>query len=137
MIMETTIDALKNDLGKEFIRIEYQETDRWIYSRWLGDVTVEDVKQGAEKILDQVKQHSCPNVLNDNRELVGSWDEATPWVQQDWMPRAIAAGLQKFAHIISPDIFAAMSAEEMNAKIAGFEMRIFEDETEAKAWLKS
>ncbi|WKN45131.1 STAS/SEC14 domain-containing protein [Tunicatimonas pelagia] len=135
--MEATAISVKNGLGNDFLHIEYNEASKWVYARWVGDVTNEDVKHGAEKILEQLQQHHCPHILNDNRELVGSWDEVTEWVQQDWMPRAIGAGLQKFAHIISPDIFAAMSVEEMVTRASGFEMRIFEDEAEAKAWLES
>ncbi|NBB73038.1 MAG: hypothetical protein GVY35_05090 [Bacteroidetes bacterium] len=52
------------------------------------------------------------------------------------MPRALAAGLKKFAHIISPDVFGALSAEELVTKASDFEMRIFDNRADAEAWLK-
>nr|WKN39872.1 STAS/SEC14 domain-containing protein [Tunicatimonas sp. TK19036] len=135
--MEVTAISVQNALDKEFLHMDYNETTHWLYTRWMGDVTLEDVKKGGEEILKQVQVHSCAKVLNDNRDVTGSWDEANDWIQQDWMPRMIAAGLRKFAHIISPDIFAAMSVEEMATRASGYEMRIFEDIGEAKAWLRS
>ncbi len=134
--METTAISVRNALGEEFIEIQHEEAYRGIYADWRGEVTVEDVKQGAEKVLEQVQIHGCINLLNDNRELTGSWDGANEWIEKDWMPRVVAAGLQKFAHMVSADIFAAMSVEEMVTRASGFEMRIFEDEHEAKAWLQ-
>ncbi len=53
------------------------------------------------------------------------------------MPRALAAGLKKFAHITSLDVFGALSAEELLTKAGDFEMRIFSDRKEAEAWLKA
>ncbi|MGD1894998.1 MAG: STAS/SEC14 domain-containing protein [Cyclobacteriaceae bacterium] len=135
--MEATTTSVKNVLGTTFFSSEYNETNHWLYTRWVGEVTVEEVKEGGEKMLEQVQLRSCSKVLNDNRDLTGSWDEANDWIQESWMPRMVAAGVTKFAHMISPDIFAALSVEEMATRVSGFEMRIFEDEEEAKAWLKS
>ncbi|MFP4088972.1 MAG: hypothetical protein ACLFUB_12975 [Cyclobacteriaceae bacterium] len=75
--------------------------------------------------------------MNDNSQLSGSWDEANDWIAQNWMPRALAAGLKKFAHITSLDVFGALSAEELLTKAGDFEMRIFSDRKEAEAWLKA
>lgn len=135
--METTAISVKNALGEEFIDIQHEEAYQGLYACWRGEVTVEDVKQGAEKVLEQVQAHGCINLLNDNRDLTGSWDGANEWIEKDWMPRVVGAGLQKFAHMVSADIFAAMSVEEMATRVSGFEMRIFEDEQEARAWLQS
>ena len=135
--METTAISVKNPLGEEFIDIQHEEAYRGVYACWRGEVTVEDVKQGAEKVLEQVQEHACINLLNDNRELTGSWDGANEWIEKNWTPRVVAAGLKKFAHMVSADIFAAMSVEEMVTRVSGFEMRIFDDESEARAWLQS
>ncbi|MEM8970062.1 MAG: STAS/SEC14 domain-containing protein [Bacteroidota bacterium] len=135
--MEVTVISVKNALGEDILQIEHDEARDWLYTRWIGDVTVEDVKAGGEKMLEQIQEKSCQKVLNDNRDVTGSWDDANEWITQNWMPRIVSAGLQKFAHIISPDIFAAMSVEEMMTQVSGFEMHIFEDEEKAKVWLRS
>jgi hypothetical protein len=53
------------------------------------------------------------------------------------MPQALAMGLKRFAHIVSPGIFGQASAAEMITRVGSqFEMRLFEDMEMAKAWLR-
>ena len=53
------------------------------------------------------------------------------------MPRALGTGLKRFAHVVSPDIFGALSAEAMQTKVSefNFEMRIFNTKADAERWL--
>lgn len=135
--MEATTISVKNAVGEEFLQIEHDETNRWIYACWIGEITVEDIKIGGEKKLEQIKLLSYPKIIVDHRKTTGAWDDANEWIQKSWLPRVIASGLQKLAIIQSPDIFSAMTTEELVAKINDFEMRIFDEIEEAKAWLNS
>jgi len=135
--METIDHSVKNKLGQVYFTYYLDEDNGWAHNIWKGDVTVDEVIEGCKVSLDFLEEYKPEKILNDNTQLTGSWDEANDWIAQNWMPRALAAGLKKFAHVISPDIFGALSAEELVTKVSGFEMRIFEDESEARAWLKS
>ena len=76
-------------------------------------------------------------MLNDNSKVVGSWSGANNWIAQNWMPQALAMGLKRFAHIVSPGIFGQASAAEMITRVGNqFEMRLFQDIDLAKAWLR-
>ncbi len=134
--METIDYAVKNKLGEIYFSSSYDEANGWVYNEWKGDVTVDEVIEACKVSLDHIEQQGISKILNDNSQLRGSWDEANDWIAQNWMPRALAAGLKKFAHIISPDIFGAMSAEELTTKVSDFEMRVFNDRAEAEAWLQ-
>ncbi len=135
--METIDYSVKNKLGQEYFTSVYDEENGWVYNEWKGDVTANEVIEACKVSLEFVKKQQPEKILNDNSQLTGSWDEANEWIAQNWMPQALAAGLKKFAHVISPDVFGALSAEELVTKVSGFEMRTFESEKEAKAWLKS
>jgi len=135
--METLDYSVKNKLGEVYFSSVYDEENDWIYNDWIGDVTVEEVIEACKVSIDHLEAHKPSKVLNDNSKLSGSWDEANDWIAQNWMPRALAAGLKKFAHIISPDVFGALSAEELVTRVSDFEMRIFNNRAEAEAWLKS
>jgi hypothetical protein len=51
-------------------------------------------------------------------------------------PFTTTKGLTHFAHVVSPDSFAALSAETMSMKIGNsFLMQIFGDFIEARNWL--
>jgi hypothetical protein len=61
----------------------------------------------------------------------------TEWIAQNWAPRAIAQGLTHFAHVISPESLARLSAENLQYSIgASLQMQIFENAEKAKVWLQ-
>jgi hypothetical protein len=77
--------------------------------------------------LEVLRHHSCTRLLNYNRPVLDPWDHSTDW---------IAAGLTHFAHVVSPESFAALSAEMMLEKICrSFRMRTFENVEDTIAWL--
>ncbi|MFC5269268.1 hypothetical protein [Adhaeribacter terreus] len=127
---------ISNAFGKVFLTIEYQQEKNWVENTWLGYQTTESIMKGANVCIEELKANHCAYLLNDNQQVVGPWDHATDWIAQDWTPRAIAAGLTHFAHVVSPESLAAMSAEMMQTKIEGsFNMKAFDNQEEAKAWL--
>ncbi len=127
-----------NAFGKVVLTVEYNAAQRLVYNNWQGYQTMDSIVKGANACLEVIAQHRCARLLNDNRLVVGPWNHATDWIAQDWTPRAVALGLTHFAHVVSEESFAAMSAEMMYEKISGsFRMRIFGDFEEAKKWLSA
>ncbi len=128
---------LRNAVGQLFLAISYDAENRWIYNNWFGAQTLESVKQGADACLALMLDYKCSLLLNDNRLVAGPWSQATDWIINNWMPRAMAAGLTHFAHVISPEPLARLSAENMRHRIDGaFQMQIFEQALKAEEWLK-
>ncbi|TGE21468.1 STAS/SEC14 domain-containing protein [Hymenobacter aquaticus] len=128
---------LSNAFGKVYLTIDYVASHNWVYNNWVGYQTHAGIVDGANACLTHIARHRCPYLLNDNSLVIGPWDHAVEWIAQDWTPRAIAAGLTHFAHVVSPESFAALSAQAMHTSIgANFQMRIFGDLPEAQAWLR-
>lgn len=131
---------LQNKEQEVFYEVEYLQNQGFLYSNWIGSyLSFEQIKQGCLLGLDKVKEHKCPLLLNDNRQLEGTWDEANEWIATEWMPQAIQAGLMKFAHILPEDIYAQLSAEFMedNAKEVEnvFQLKMFNNQEDAEKWL--
>ncbi|MGD1840989.1 MAG: hypothetical protein ACFB0B_08855 [Thermonemataceae bacterium] len=152
---------IKNDQGGVLLQIEYWEEEQILYSNWMGTylteegmqsldrytttvvetniVGFEDVKRGALLLLDNIKVYEAKLLLNDNRQVQGVWDEINDWIASEWMPQIVQAGLQKFAHILSEEFFAQLSAEMMEddstTPEGAFEMKLFNDYILAKGWL--
>jgi hypothetical protein len=125
---------INNAFGKVFLTIEYLEKLHIIHNNWLGYQTLEGIMLGADQCIDVIARYKCPYLLNDNRLVVGPWDHATEWIATNWTPRAIEAGLTHFAHVVSPESFAALSAETMSTKVGNsFQMQIFEDFESSKS----
>jgi hypothetical protein len=135
------LKELTDDKGNVFYQLDFLENDRILYSNWIGSyLSVEQVKSGANTTLQKIRELGVDLVLNDNRQLDGSWDSANEWIAKEWMPNALRSGLRKLAHIVAQDIFARLSAEFMqdNSRkvVKGeLEVRLFESKEEALKWL--
>lgn len=128
---------VKNKLGEVYYATHYNEAMGWLESEWRGYVTADEVIQAVQTLMDATAGKSYSKLLNDSSQGEGSWDDANEWLANNWIPFAITNGLKKFAFIVSPDIFSAMSSEDLATKIPGtsFEMRTFQSKKEAEGWL--
>lgn len=133
--MKTT---LTNSFDKVFLTIEFDAANRWVYNNWVGVLPTDKVIQGCQATIDFLRKNRCAHMLNDNRNIIGSWNSANDWIAANWMPQVLALGLKRFAHIVSPGIFGQASAEEMVTRVGNqLEIRLFKDLELAKAWLQS
>ena len=129
---------ITNSFDKVYLTIEFDEANNWVYNNWVGVLPTETVIQGCQATIDYLREHNAPHMLNDNSRVVGSWNAANEWIAQNWVPQALALGLKRFAHIVSPGIFGQASAAEMVTRVGTqLEMRLFQDVELAKAWLRT
>ena len=129
---------LTNSFDKVYLTIEFEEANNWVYNNWFGVLPTDKVIQGCQATIDYLREHLCPNMLNDNRAVIGSWSAANEWIATTWVPQVLRLGLKKFAHVVSPGIFGQASAAEMVTRVGTqLEMRLFEDIDLAKAWLRT
>jgi hypothetical protein len=132
------IIELENRTGSKYIILQADKTGQWVYNDWRGVLAKGDVIEGATLVLEAIRKTCYNKVLNDNTNLLGSWEGANEWIQNEWTPTAKRLGLQYFAHVLSPDRYAQLSAEQMQKNTSGnFEMRLFGDINKAKEWLLS
>jgi len=127
-----------NAFGKVFLTMTYEPQNNLTFNVWQGYLTLESIMNGSNVGIDFIAQTRCPYLLNDNTHVSGPWDHAVAWIAQDWTPRAIARGLRYFAHVVSPESFAALSAEALVSGVGDkFEMRIFGNIEAARQWLRT
>ena len=130
--------ALTNSFDKLYLTIEYDELNNWIYNNWVGVLPTEKVILGCQATIDFLRENRSPNMLNDNRQVVGSWNAANEWIARHWIPQVLALGLKRFALVVSPGIFGQASAAEMVSRVGSkFEMRLFQDIELAQEWLRN
>ncbi|RSK39456.1 hypothetical protein [Hymenobacter perfusus] len=127
----------QNSFGKTFLVTEFDKRNNWIYNDWQGLLSLDGVIHGSIGVLEILQHTQCPYILNDNRGVLGSWKQANEWIEAQWMPQALAAGLRYHAHIVAPGVFGQASAEDLHLRVGNsFQMRLFEDIEEAQAWLR-
>ena len=91
-----------------------------------------------ECILNLLRKHGACKVLGDDTALITLQAEDRSWIIQDWMPRALAAGL-KFAASKTPESYAgkALVRSVQAAFPAVLVTRTFDDVADARRWLQS
>ena len=127
---------LKSSLGRPYITIESDATNRLISVDWVGYLTADSIKAGARAYTKALAESGYHCVLNDTRKVIGPWDHSLEWVLNEWAPNAAAAGLRHFAMITTPDSLADESAQSFYAQLKEFEVRMFSDEQIALQWLQ-
>lgn len=126
---------LRNAFGKVFLTISPDLDNRWVHTDWAGYLTQDNIKTGALAYAKTVKEAGFNCVLNDTRQVVGSWDHSLDWVLNEWAPQAAAAGIRFFALIATPESFAESTASSFYSKISAFEVKMFNNEDDARTWL--
>jgi len=119
------------------------ETLPGIYiQRWFGYLTPQEIYDTLDYVAIPLSLHygTLRKVLNDITHVTGPWDDANARLSVDHVPRWIGLGMRYTAFIMSPDAFAAISADDYNeatASIDQYQNRMFVSEAEAHAWLLS
>lgn len=121
-----------------FIAIELDPQDGWMYVNWRGYVSHHDVIAGCEQILLLLKQNQCTQILNDNTLVEGMWSAAAKWGGEVWFPALREAGLRQFAWVYSPSVLSRLSTDKTikNTDTPTY-IRTFDDIELAKDWLRS
>src|SRR5688572_1491196 len=118
---------LTNSFGKVFITIEDDSRNRLINVNWSGYLTEDNIKTGAAAYIKALADAGYKAVLNDTRQIVGSWDHSLDWVLNEWAPQAARAGVRFFAMITTPESFADSTAATFYNKITSFQVKVFDN----------
>lgn len=108
-----------------------------LLSVWKGFVPDQTYRQLVEEHLRIARRLKTDRWIFDIREMKVVPVPAQEWLQEDWLPRAIASGRYKYVALIEPEDFYAEMASE---RISGLQSehvveKRFKSFEEAKAWL--
>lgn len=118
--------------------IYYDTTHDWIYMDWVGQQSVDSIKEGCKQLLHFLKAERCHKVLNDNTRVTNIWSDAAEFISTDFFPKAQKAGLEYLAWIYSPDQFSRLSTDEVLSRHEVSTVSIpFSNYQEAVNWLSS
>ncbi|MFC6998754.1 hypothetical protein [Rufibacter roseus] len=135
--MEEQIE-LKKVFGDVFFRAGRKEDKSILYAYWYGVQSEETVKDGGYKMLSLIKEKPYNKLMNSNEHVIGSWDMALEWAENEWAPAMRKAGLRYLAYVVPASIFATLTVESLIQRIDDeFEIRTFKSEEQAEQWLMS
>ncbi len=129
----------KNSFDRVYYVIEHNPELNIIDTKWYGYASQNDLRKACEIGLELLEQTKCPYKLNDNSELTGPWADAVAWLEKDWLPRAMQAGLRYLAHVAHEHSYGETAGQVMQVSKIGRQLEFcaFNSRPEALAWLKA
>ncbi|WP_439880028.1 hypothetical protein ACSX1A_12760 [Pontibacter sp. MBLB2868] len=122
--------------GMVYLMITYKKA--YVEAKWFGHITADNVITGAMVYLELLRKYSNPKLLNDKTESTGDWEDANDWLEYEWLPQIMDAGLQCFAHVYSNNMFSRLSARDLYLRIIpNLNMENFLNRKDAEKWLIS
>ena len=130
-------EEVRNAFGRVFYRIGYHAADDVVEAHWHGAATHQNLKDALVVGLGVHERTRCAYRLNDNTAFSGPWAHAVPWLEEEWMPRAYAAGLRCLAHVARLGSFGEQAGEALLQGQIGAQIQvaIFSSREDAWAWL--
>lgn len=116
----------------------FDQESSCVKAKFEGFIKLDQFKTKCEHSISLLEKHGGSKILVDTSEIKVMTQENQAFIQEDWFPRAIAAGLQKLAHIVPENIFGQVSVESANKgaeEQGAVQIQYFMSEREAMAWL--
>lgn len=103
---------------------------------WKGYARTQEVRELHERLLDLILAYRVSKVLADDTALPTVAADARRWIIDDWMPRAVAAGLRMAAAKRSDTHFGRIAVESLHSGAPSeLKLECFDDLTKAREWL--
>jgi hypothetical protein len=128
----------KTLLQKSYLIISHNITDNWLYVKWKGERSKENMMEGAEFMLQFVEETGCHKIINDSTEYTQAWPNIIGWVADEFVPRLEKAGIQYFAWIYDDKNLAKVPADAiLKREKSDIMVMVFDNVPTAETWLRS
>ncbi len=131
----TQVTLLDND----YITLYYHEDKQLVHHVYkngiYGEFLYEGLNVGTEKLIET----GAYKWLSDNRAIDGVTDDESAWINEDWLPRTIAAGWKYWALVVPETAMAQMNMVQFIESFSqqGVTVRVFPDDAQAMEWITS
>jgi len=123
----------------ECCSIEHDPAVPCLIMNWKGLLPSRAFREVHLEALNLIREHKITKVMGDARRMKTIGSEDVSWMENFWIPCAIAAGYRYNAIVESNYIFNQQSIynliEKANKELVTFEL--FKDPVSALSWLKS
>jgi hypothetical protein len=126
------------ELSIDRCAISWDPTVPCVVFRWLGYVTSPEFRALSERGLELLRSKGASRMLNDTTHLPIIGEDDQRWVNQVFIPRALATGFRICAMVNSRFYFNRVAVENVARQISPGELVIeyFEGSDSAKEWLR-
>ncbi len=104
--------------------------------QWLGWAKPAEFRAANDALVTAIVDHHGTKVLGDSRLIKVIQQTDQDWINSDWFPRILAAGLTRMALIIPASGLAKMNIDDMVSRVANqLDVAYFPTLDEARQWL--
>lgn len=122
-----------------YVELHWDETEKWLFGKWLGFSTDEQIRVYALNLLAQIKAKKATKYLVDNRDFLVMSKEIQQWLSEEFYPQTVAAGLKYRAVVMPASAISRLVISDVQKTInrLGTITAQFDNLEEAKEWLRS
>jgi PAS domain S-box-containing protein len=125
-------DGLYQD---NIITVHYNQLKDRLDVNWTGFQNADSVRHGCMVMLDMVIQYRCYKIVNDNREVLGTWSDGADWVGKTFFPQLEKEGVKYLAWVFSSSVFSQLSAKKsIDVSMNKITTQFFTDISVAEEW---
>ncbi|MDF9795606.1 hypothetical protein OKW21_000869 [Catalinimonas alkaloidigena] len=130
--MITTSKALYTDKCAEITNEE-----NIIIAKWSGFLNLESTKKGCDAMVEYVRKNKITKHLSDQSTLKVLSKEVQGYLVGEAFPALDRAGLRKLAVLVSEDVFAKATVDNVNSAtmMGNIEVKTFNSRRECVDWL--
>lgn len=126
---------------QEYLEMAYHEDELLLQVQWLRNVSSEEYRAGVIKVKELLLEKQANFLLIDSRRLPNVCFADQQWIKREIVPCLIPTKLQKFARVLTKDIFNYISFEILLQRITeehktSIEIGQFISVEAALAWIR-
>ena len=107
------------------------------HMEWQGWARTPEFQAANDALIHAITEHRGSRVLGDSRRMGVIQESDQDWVNRDWFPRILAAGLRRMALVLPESDLAKMNIDELVGRVPGSQLDVayFATLGEARKWL--
>lgn len=124
-------------INNKYAHLVFYTDEKIIHHTFHKELDSETLRHVLNTGIDLLNQYEATKWLSDNRAIEPHSENDTNWINNDWLPRVIAAGWKYWALVVPDDVMAQMNMVEFVNMFydRGVRVMVSSDLDEARTWL--
>jgi hypothetical protein len=117
--------------------VKWDLTSEAAHMEWLGWADSAEFRGANDALIRVITKHRSSRILGDSRKIKVIKKSDQAWVNNDWFPRILAAGLKRMALVIPESNLAKMNIDNLISRVPGslLDVAYFATIEDARRWL--
>ena len=117
--------------------VKWDARSKAAHMEWQGWARPTEFRAANDALLRALREHRSSRVLGDSRKIKVIQQTDQDWVNRDWFPRILAAGLRRMALVLPESGLAKMNIDDLISQVPGTKLvtAYFTTLDQARDWL--